>query len=150
MTAQRESSPEPHNIGRASALHVRAVNPWTWQDKFGFVQANELTGAGRLLFVAGQTSVDGDGRPLHPGAMAAQISQAIMNLEKVLDAAGMALANVVRLTWYVTDVDLYLREVPEIGERLATAGCWPAATLIQVARLAQPELLIEVEATAAA
>jgi enamine deaminase RidA (YjgF/YER057c/UK114 family) len=71
------------------------VNPWTWQDRFGFVQGNALTGAERLLLCAGQVSVDPDGKPLHPGDMTAQIAQALDNLETVLGEAEMTVADVV-------------------------------------------------------
>ena len=58
-------------------MNREIVNPWTWQDQFGFVQANKVTGGEQVLFCAGQTSSDGDGRPVHPGDMAAQVKQAL-------------------------------------------------------------------------
>jgi enamine deaminase RidA (YjgF/YER057c/UK114 family) len=126
----------------------QVINPWTWQDRFGFVQANKVTGAEQVLYCAGQTSVDGDGNPLHGGQMQDQALQAIDNLETVLRQAGFELADIVRLTTYVTDVDAYRQAAPAVGARLGQAGVKQAATLIGVARLALPELLIEVEATA--
>jgi enamine deaminase RidA (YjgF/YER057c/UK114 family) len=129
-------------------LETRVVNPWSWQDRFGFVQAKEITGAERVLYCAGQTSVDEDGRPLHEGNMEAQAMQALDNLEAVLRAAGFGLSDVARMNVYVTDVDAYRAAAPSVGARLASAGIKPAATLLGVARLALPELLIEIEATA--
>jgi enamine deaminase RidA (YjgF/YER057c/UK114 family) len=133
-------------------VKTRAVNPWTWQDQFGFSQAVEASGAERVLLCAGQTSVDADGAPLHPGDMAAQTGQALDNLEAVLKQAGMGLANVVRLNFYTTDVDAFFASGAEvIGARVGTAGGPPpAGTLLGVARLAFPELMIELEATAVA
>ena len=125
------------------------VNPWSWQDQFGFVHANVLRDSHRIAYCAGQTSVDADGRPVHEGNMQAQIQQAVANLERVLADSGMALSDVVRLNYYVTDVDAFLGAGPTLGTLLATAGCQPASTLLGVARLAFPELLIELEATAA-
>ena len=81
--------------------------------------------------------------------MEAQALQALTNLETVLDASGFALSDVVRLNTYVTDVDAYRNAAPAVGARLAQAGCRQAATLLGGARLALPELLIEIEATAA-
>src|SRR5918997_1504805 len=78
-------------------------NPWGWQDQLGFVQANLVSGAQRMLVCAGQTSVDAEGRPLHPGDMRAQVNQALDNLETVLGEAGFTLADVVRLNYYTTD-----------------------------------------------
>jgi enamine deaminase RidA (YjgF/YER057c/UK114 family) len=80
----------------------RVINPWTWQDQFGFAQAIEVTGSERALFCAGQTSTDPDGNPLHPGDMRAQVSQALDNLEAVLREAGFDLSQVVRLNTYTT------------------------------------------------
>jgi enamine deaminase RidA (YjgF/YER057c/UK114 family) len=127
----------------------RVINPWTWQDRFGFVQATETSAAERTLHCAGQTSVDENGQPLHEGDMHAQAMQALDNLDTVLGEAGFQLADVVRINYYVTDVDAY-REGPalEVRARLDQSGCRPAATLVGVTRLALPELLFEIEATA--
>jgi enamine deaminase RidA (YjgF/YER057c/UK114 family) len=130
-------------------MERRIVNPWTWQDQFGYVQANEISGMERVLVCAGQTSVDADGQPLHEGDMGAQVGQALDNLEAVLGEAGFALADVVRMNFFVTDVDAFLRAGEIYGARLAAAGCRPAATLLGVMRLALPPLLVEIEATAA-
>src|SRR5687768_3284782 len=131
-------------------MQRRIVNPWTWQDAFGFVQANEVNDAGRVLLCAGQTAVDADGHPQHAGDMPAQVALALDNLETVLRDAGMSLADVVRLNYYTTDVDAFIGAADVWGARLAAAGCRPAATLLGVTRLAFPELLIELEATAIA
>lgn len=127
-----------------------AVNPWTWSEQFGFNQGEVVEGATRVLFCAGQTAVDGDGNPQHAGDMAAQIALAADNLEAVLREAGMSLSNVVRLNFYTTDVDAYLQNARVMGERTGAAGVAPAGTLVGVARLAFPELLVEMEATAVA
>ena len=129
-------------------METRVVNPWTWQDSRGFVQAKEVVAASRTLYCAGQTSVDADGRPLHEGDMEAQALQALDNLETVLEAAGYALADVARLTVYVTDVDAYREAAPAVGALLSRAGVRHGATLVGVAQLALPELLVEFEATA--
>jgi enamine deaminase RidA (YjgF/YER057c/UK114 family) len=131
-------------------MERRIVNPWTWQDQLGFVQANELQGPQRWLICAGQAGVDADGNPVAVGDMRGQIRQALDNLETVLTQAGFTLANVMRLTIYTTDADRFLAEYDEMVGRLAAAGCRPAATLLGVARLAFPDLLVEIEATAVA
>jgi enamine deaminase RidA (YjgF/YER057c/UK114 family) len=130
-------------------VEQRNVNPWTWQDQFGFSQAVEVTGADRVLYCAGQTSTDGEGNPVNAGDMGAQTEKAFENLETVLREAGMSLVNVVRLNLYVTDVDRFLAEgVQVVGERVGPAGIQPSSTLLGVTRLALPDLLIEIEATA--
>jgi enamine deaminase RidA (YjgF/YER057c/UK114 family) len=131
-------------------MEIKPVNPWKWQDNFGFSQAIEFSGQTRVLTCAGQTSVDDNGTPLHEGDMAGQIGQALDNLEVVLKQAGMSLSNVVHLNAYTTDVDGFLQHYGGAAQRLATANCRPAMTLLGVVRLAFPPLMIEIEATAVA
>jgi enamine deaminase RidA (YjgF/YER057c/UK114 family) len=127
---------------------TKEVNPWTWQDALQFSQAIDVRGAGRVLFCAGQTSVDADGGPMHAGDMRAQLEQALNNLETVLKQAGLSLANVVRLNYYVTDITAFFAASPAVGGRLAKAGCKPAGTLLGVTGLFHPDILVEIEATA--
>jgi enamine deaminase RidA (YjgF/YER057c/UK114 family) len=131
-------------------MELKPINPWKWQENFGFSQAIEFTGHSRVVTCAGQASVDADGNPLHEGDMAAQIGQALDNIETVLKQAGMSLANVVHLNYYTTDVDAFLQHSATAAERLASANCRPASTLLEIKRLAFPPLLIEMEATAVA
>jgi enamine deaminase RidA (YjgF/YER057c/UK114 family) len=128
----------------------RKINPWSWQDAFGFSQAIETSDHKRVLRCAGQTSVNANGEPMHDGDMGAQMSLALDNLETVLMAAGMTLANVVRLNAYVTDMDAAVANFGVIGPRLAAAGVQPAMTVLGVARLFIPSLMIEIEAEAVA
>ena len=115
----------------------------------GFVQAMELGPAKRTLLCSGQTSVDANGAPLHAGDMAAQLKQAVANLETVLQAGGFDLTDVVRLNYYTTDVDGFMQGAAGGGlARLAEAKCFPASTLLGVARLFHPDIMVEIEATA--
>lgn len=130
-------------------MERRAVNPWTWQEQFGFVQANEVRNPQRILFISGQTSLDANANVAAAGDMRGQVEAALNNLESVLREAGMSLTNLVRLNFYATDMDRFLQESPEIlGQRLA--GVAYATTYLGVTRLAIPGLLIEIEATAVA
>ena len=130
-------------------MERRTINPWTWQEQFGFNQGHEVTGAERTLYLAGQTSLDDDGQLVHEGDMAGQINKSIDNIETVLAAADMTLADVVRLNVYTTDVDALIENAGALG-RLNEAGSQYSSTLLGVARLAFPELLVELEATAVA
>jgi enamine deaminase RidA (YjgF/YER057c/UK114 family) len=131
-------------------MDQRKVNPWTWQDQFGFSQAIDVSGAERILYCAGQTASDEQGNTV-AGDMGAQAAKALDNLETVLAEAGLSLANVVRLNYYVTNMDHFFEEAaPVVGERLGRAGIQPSSTLLGVTRLAFPDLLIELEATAVA
>jgi enamine deaminase RidA (YjgF/YER057c/UK114 family) len=127
---------------------TRAINPWKWQDAFGFSQAVEVSGGARWLVCAGQTSVDADGNPMHGGDMAAQLRLALDNLEAVLKAAGMTFADVVRLNYYTTDIPAYLKASGEVAQRFTSGAPPPAGTLLGVAALFHPDILIEIEATA--
>ena len=130
-------------------MERQIINPWSWQDRFGFVQAHVVSGAGRLIHCAGQTSVDADGSPIHEGDMVAQVKQSLHNLEEVLRESGCGLSDVVRLNYYTTDLDAFFPAMMEVlVPRLGEAGCRPASTLVGVSRLALPPLLVELEATA--
>jgi enamine deaminase RidA (YjgF/YER057c/UK114 family) len=129
-------------------MEKRAINPGQWQDQFDFSQAIEVKGAQRVVYCAGQVSVDADGATVHPGDMTAQFHKALDNLEIVLGQAGLVLSDLVRLNYYVTDVPAFLEAVPGVGERLKAAHCKPSSTLLGVSRLAQPDWMIEIEAAA--
>ena len=129
---------------------TKAVNPWVWQDKFGFSQAIEVQGGQRVVYCSGQTSVDASGNPMHRGDIAKQVNQALDNLETVLKRAGLTLANVVRLNYYTTDMPAFLKAGRAYGPRLVAAGCKPSSTLLAVAGLFHPDIMVEIEATAVA
>lgn len=126
-----------------------AVNPWPWSLTFGYNQGEVLEGVGRQMICAGQTAVDAEGTPQHPGDMRQQIGLALDNLEAVLRVADMTFANIVRLNIYATDIDEAMRHFDLLGARLAPAGVAPPMTVLGVTRLAIPPLMIEIEATAA-
>src|SRR5215203_2287639 len=125
------------------------INPWTWSGSLGFDQAELIQGQQRQLICSGQDAVDADGTPQHPGDMAAQLELALDNLEAVLGAAGMTLANVVRLNAYTTDVDVLLAHWPALTGRFGSSGAGFATSVLGVTRLAAPQLLVLLEATAA-
>ena len=99
-------------------MEQRKINPWKWQDQYGFSQAIEVSNASRVLYCAGQASVDDKGKPVHVGDMRKQIEQAFRNLETVLKASGFGLANVVRLNYYTTEVEGFLSASDVVGSRL--------------------------------
>jgi enamine deaminase RidA (YjgF/YER057c/UK114 family) len=125
-----------------------AVNPWRWQDPLDFAQGVLVHESRRQLLCAGQTSVDAEGRALHGGDMVAQLEVAFDNLEKVLAAAGMSMRNVARLNYYVTDLPAFFAASAVVTRRLGALQTKPAGTLLGVAALHQPELMVEIEATA--
>src|SRR4051794_34498035 len=94
-----------------------AINPWPWSTQLGFDQAELIEGHRRQLVCSGQDAVDSNGNPQHPGDMAAQLELALDNLQAVLAAADMTLADVVRLNVYTSDVDEYLKNFSTLTDR---------------------------------
>ncbi|MFI8164923.1 RidA family protein [Streptomyces sp. NPDC085931] len=106
-----------------------------------------VTGTGRLVAVAGQLPLDEEGRPVGVDDPAAQARQVFENLRRCLAAAGATFDDVVKLTYFVTD----MAHMPAI--RAARAGHipddrLPAASAVQVAGLVRPDCLMEIEAFA--
>ncbi len=129
-------------------MKLERIDPWAWQDRFQFSHALRITDPRRLLVCSGQASLDSEGRVVGTGDLRGQIEQALANLEAVLGMAGFPLGSVVRLVCYTTDVGAYRSASEVLKGRLAAAGCRPAFSLVGVAALAYPELLVELEATA--
>jgi enamine deaminase RidA (YjgF/YER057c/UK114 family) len=124
------------------------VNPWPWSLAYGFNQAELVEGASRVLVLSGQAAAAADGTPQHVGNFPAQVSLALDNIEAVLRDAGMTLANVVRINVFTTDVDAMMGSWSELAKRFATAGGTPTSTMVGVTRLAFPEMMVEIQATA--
>ncbi|MDQ0938600.1 enamine deaminase RidA (YjgF/YER057c/UK114 family) [Streptomyces sp. V1I1] len=132
------------------AVERTAVNPVTWSVEMGFNQGEVVSGHTRTLYISGQTAMSGDGKPQHDGDISAQLTLSIDNLEAVLGEAGMSLANLVRLNVYTTDVDLLFQHYGVLAARLGAAGVAPTSTMLEVARLAIPGQMVELEGTAVA
>jgi enamine deaminase RidA (YjgF/YER057c/UK114 family) len=103
--------------------------------------------AGRDVHVAGQAPVDADGRTVGRGDMRAQALQAYRNLEGALAAAGCGWDAVLKLTVYLTDMGR-LPEASAVRRELIGDDILPASTVLQVAALADPDWLVEIEAVA--
>ena len=130
-------------------MDMKAINPWRWQDRYGFSQAMEIEGANRILLCAGQTSVDADGNPLHKGDMAKQVGQALDNLEVLLKYSDMRLSDAVHFKYYTTDVPGFIAANHILDARMREAKCARSSTLIGVTSLFHPDILVEIEALAA-
>jgi enamine deaminase RidA (YjgF/YER057c/UK114 family) len=128
-------------------LQRTSINPWSSSLALGFDQAQLIEDHQRLLFVSGQDAVDTGGHSQHPGDMAGQLGLALDNLEAVLAAADMTLANVARLTVYTTDMDELLGHWASLTDRFDSRF---ATSLLGVTQLPAPQLLVMLEATAVA
>jgi len=131
-------------------MEKREINHSEWLLAFNINQGIEVTGAQRVLYLSGQTSTTDDGAPMHPGDIAAQFGLAWENLKDALAAAEMNPSNIVRLNMYTTDVQGFMAAAGDLMPVLAGDGCKPVSTLLGVAALFAPEVMIELEATAVA
>jgi enamine deaminase RidA (YjgF/YER057c/UK114 family) len=107
-----------------------------------------MRGAERILICSGQTGIGEDGSPPSSAEMGHQVTKAFENLGAVLAAAGLAASDVVRVNYYTTDVDELIAVLGPLASDFFGDNL-PASTLLGVARLAFPQLKIEIEATAA-
>jgi enamine deaminase RidA (YjgF/YER057c/UK114 family) len=131
-------------------MERREINPTDWLLGFNVNHGVEVTGTERVLYLSGQTSTAADGAPLHAGDLVAQCGMAWSNLKDTLKAAGMDPTNIVRLNMYTTDVPGFMASAGDIVPIFAGDGCKPVSTLLGVAALFDPEIMIELEATAVA
>lgn len=124
-----------------AGLHERRVNGLLLYSHVVSVEPK------RLIFVAGQLSRDRNGRIVGVGDMRAQLRQALENLKLAVEAAGASLKDLVRTNTYVTDIEEYFKHVDVRMEYYSHA--MPTSTTVEVRRLAQPELMVEIDAIAA-
>ena len=121
--------------------------PEGWPRPKGY--SDGVAADGRLIFVAGQIGWNQQ-RVFTETSFTGQFRQTLLNIIAVLEAGGARPEHVVRMTWYVTDRQVYLggrRELGEIWRELFGAH-YPAMTAVQVAALIEDAALIEIEATA--
>jgi 2-iminobutanoate/2-iminopropanoate deaminase len=123
------------------------LNPWAWQDEFGYSQGWRIDPPASIVFIAGQVALAPDGSLVGEDDFDAQCRQVFENLGAVLEAAGGTFENVIKVTVYMTDIT-NLPRYREIKAAFIT-GRQPASTSIEVKGLAFPPLLVEVEAVAA-
>lgn len=114
-----------------------------WEDIVGYSRAVKV---GNRIEVSGTTATDENGELVGTGDPYAQAMQAFENVERAVAVAGASMADVVRTRMYVTDVD----DWEAVGRAHADffSDVKPAATLVEVSRLIDPEMLVEVEAEA--
>jgi reactive intermediate/imine deaminase len=127
-------------------VEKQKLNPWTWQDVFGFSQAWRVDGASSIVFLSGQGSISADGALVGAGDFEAQARQTFENMRAVLEAAGASFDDVVKLTVYMTDISRLADYARVRGEFII--GSPPASTALEVTSLALPGMMIEVEAIA--
>lgn len=114
-----------------------------WEPIVGYSRAVRV---GNRIYVTGTTATDENGNVVGKGDAYAQTVQAIKNIEKALKALGAGLENVVRTRMFVTDISLW----EEIGRAHGEffRKIMPATTMVEVSKLIDPDMLVEIEADA--
>jgi enamine deaminase RidA (YjgF/YER057c/UK114 family) len=120
--------------------------PENWPPPRGY--ANGILARGDMLFVGGVVGWDINEK--FPSGFVAQTRQALENITAILAAGGAGPEHLVRLTWYVCDMDEYLAARPELRSvyREVIGEHYPAMALVEVSRLVEPAARVEIEATA--
>ncbi|WKU49580.1 RidA family protein [Streptomyces sp. VNUA116] len=106
-----------------------------------------VTGTGRVAAIAGQMPFDAAGELVGPGDPTAQARQVFTNMERCLAAAGATFDDVIKLTYFVTDIAFVPRILSARDEFIDTERP-PASTVVQIVALYRPDLLLEVDALA--
>jgi len=123
------------------------VQPEGWKPAKGY--ANGMIAEGRVLFVGGQIGWNAQ-QVFEVQDFIGQMSQALRNIRDVVETAGGSIADITRLTWYVTDKQEYVARQAEVGAayRDVMGYHFPAMTMVVVSALVEDEAKIEIEATA--
>jgi enamine deaminase RidA (YjgF/YER057c/UK114 family) len=125
---------------------VRILQPSGWPAPKGY--ANGMTAEGRLVVTGGVIGWDHHGHL--PADFIAQVRQTLRNIADILAEGGARPEHLVRLTWYVVDMDEYLANLKALGQayREIFGTHYPAMALVQVVRLVEVNAKVEIEATA--
>ncbi|MEJ2007118.1 MAG: Rid family hydrolase [Acidobacteriota bacterium] len=117
-----------------------------YEKSYGYAQAVKV---GDTVYVSGQVGHDEQGNPAVSGNMEMQMRQAYVNIGRVLAQLGATMENIVEETIFVTDMDAALAAVPEARKK-SFPGDSPvvASAIVQIQRLALPELMVEIRCIA--
>ncbi|RMF09288.1 MAG: RidA family protein [Alphaproteobacteria bacterium] len=127
-----------------TARHVERI--FTTPDPFEPYHISQGFRVDGLVFLSGQAALDEKGGIVGEGDFDAQAEQTFRNIERLLEAAGSGLDQVIKVTIYLTDMG-HFPKIVELRKKWFTRP-WPADTIVEVSALALPELMIEIEAIA--
>lgn len=136
----------PAAAGEDSSPRAQVLQPSGWPMPKGY--ANGMAAEGRLVVTGGV--IGWDARERLAEGFVAQVRQALSNIAEILAEGGARPEHLVRLTWYVVDMDEYLTNLKELGQiyRAIFGAHYPAMALVQVVRLVEKAARVEIEATA--
>ena len=116
-----------------------------WEKEYGYAQAVKV---GDTIYVSGQVSHDDRGNIVGPGDMETQMNQAYINVQKVLTQYGATMDSIVDEILFVTDMDAAFAAAGKCREKAFSGTSIVASTIVQIQRLAFPDLLIEIKCVA--
>jgi enamine deaminase RidA (YjgF/YER057c/UK114 family) len=136
----------PNSASEHAPGAPQVLQPSGWPVPKGY--ANGMAADGRLVVTGGVIGWDTEGHL--PAEFTAQVRQALSNIAEILAAGGAKPEHLVRLTWYVVDMDEYLASLKTLGQiyREIFGAHYPAMALVQVVRLVEKAARVEIEATA--
>lgn len=137
---------QPGAAARDMANGLQVLQPGGWPQPKGY--ANGMMADGRFVVTGGVVGWDVSGR--FGDGFVAQVRQALENVVAILAEGGARPDHLVRLTWYVVDMDEYVSNLKALGKayREVIGTHYPSMALVQVVRLVEPSARVEIEATA--
>lgn len=125
---------------------MKQINPETWPRPSGY--SNGIEAEGKTIFVAGMVGWDTKG--IFPEGFMAQLEQVLENTVAVLSAGGADPSHVVRMTWFVKDLDAYRANLSAVGQlyRKIMGKNFPVMAVVGVNDLVERDALLEIETTA--
>ena len=127
--------------GNSNRVNIRSGAPW--EPVVGYSRAVRV---GEIVVVSGSAAMDANGELVGEGDMYAQTQQCIRVIEDALRKAGANLSDVVRTRSFVTDISLWAEVARAHQEAFGDVG--PATSMVEVSRLIDPAMLVEIEADA--
>jgi enamine deaminase RidA (YjgF/YER057c/UK114 family) len=133
-----------HKAALSMSSNTRFMNPPTIAKPGGYSHVVEITGPGRIVYIAGQLGLKPSGDIA--GDFRAQVVQAFENLKSALAAVGAGFDDVVKLNNYLVDIKTNLPIYREVRDKYVNTAQPPASTTVGVTALARPDALFEAEA----
>ena len=130
--------------GERPMANTRFINPPTISKPPGYTHVVEVTGPGRIVYIAGQLGIDASGKM--GGDFKAQVEIAFANLKAALDSVGAKVDQIVKINSYIVDIGKNIPGFREVRDKSLNMAAPPASTTIGVPELARPGALFEIEA----